>query len=367
MLLDKLLGKKILKGDAKLKQSKMTLAAMEACKAKRLLGALRALWRSSATNGQDGNITHLKSFLRTSPLQKKHGTPASLPAPPTPPSSDDERDEFPDGEGEDGHEDASPDGEGHDGEGEDGREDASPDGEGEDGHEDDSESDDGQEADREGDDGHEDASPDREVEGDDGHDHHSSHHDGKDGDADGLVGYSQNSSDGSTLNASTLALGSPTPPSPVPVDDESGSEMSEDQRDSQNPGAWMGRAMMAARHLEREEAEKAKRNDRLKYLVNSVKAGLRWQVSNAESLDGSQLEGYLTFCHEALEWYGEDVFGKLCDIDFFKRWCLEQKRDDAQDWAFFGGYSKYVLILVDGSNAESQQLQRYSFLLGRWK
>ena len=324
LLLDKKLGKNALKPDRKFNQTKMTLAAMEGCKAKRLLGALRALWRSSARKGQDGNVTHLKSFLVLSPLQHR-SAPLPLPAPPAPPTDDDSDDESNDGshDGEvDRHDDGS-----HDGEGDGGHEDGSHDGEGDGDHEDGS---------HDGDGDHEDGSHDGEGHGDHG----------EDSADDGLVRCSQNSSDSTvaTLDASTLALGSPSPPSPPspPVlKDESDSEMSEDQRDSQIPGAgWMGRAMMASRHLEKEEKEKAKLNDRLKQLVSSVKAGLRWQVSNAEYLDGSQLEDYAEWCHEAFKTYGENVFGKLCDMDFFKRWALEQKRGVVQDWTL-GTYSKY--------------------------
>lgn len=48
------------------------LAAIESVKAKKLLGALRTLWRSSAANGQDDKITHLKSFIMPSPARKQH-------------------------------------------------------------------------------------------------------------------------------------------------------------------------------------------------------------------------------------------------------------------------------------------------------
>ena len=46
---------------------RLTLAANEGVKTKRLIGSLRALWRSSKVNGQDDRITELKSFLLPSP------------------------------------------------------------------------------------------------------------------------------------------------------------------------------------------------------------------------------------------------------------------------------------------------------------
>lgn len=51
--------------------SREDLAAIESVKAKKLLGALRTLWRSSTNKGQDDKITHLKSFIMPSPARKQ--------------------------------------------------------------------------------------------------------------------------------------------------------------------------------------------------------------------------------------------------------------------------------------------------------
>ena len=62
----------------------MSLAAIEAVKAKRILGALRALWRSSPQGGHDQRVTHLKTFLLSSP-NRRAGREAAAEAPAPPP------------------------------------------------------------------------------------------------------------------------------------------------------------------------------------------------------------------------------------------------------------------------------------------
>lgn len=66
-MLDEKLDKKMFRPDVKKMETRMSCAAIEACKAKKLYGALRALWRSSNVNGADARITHLKSFVAPSP------------------------------------------------------------------------------------------------------------------------------------------------------------------------------------------------------------------------------------------------------------------------------------------------------------
>ena len=63
LMLDKRMGKKLFRPSKELNETRMGLAAVEAVKAKWLLGALRSLWRSSPGHGQDTRITHLKSYL----------------------------------------------------------------------------------------------------------------------------------------------------------------------------------------------------------------------------------------------------------------------------------------------------------------
>ena len=67
LFLDKLLGGNLLRTKPKTRETKMSLAGMEGLKMKRLIGSLRALWRSSQKYGSDDRITELKGYLRPSP------------------------------------------------------------------------------------------------------------------------------------------------------------------------------------------------------------------------------------------------------------------------------------------------------------
>ena len=219
-MLDRKLDKQALKPDIKKNPTKMSLAAAEAVKAKRLLGALRSLWRSSAIKGQDGNITHLKSFLVSSPQQRRNVDPLLL----APPPVDDE--DCSDDEGSAGD---------HDHDGVDG-------------------------ADRptasfsDSDDPNSDddtaaplaplAAPSAPADPAGSEEVECSQATSIDSSGACSVG---------TLDASTLHLGTPTPP-PIVKDSDSDSE---NFRDSQVPGAgWMGQAMIASRYLEKEEKER---------------------------------------------------------------------------------------------------------------
>ncbi|CAK9089242.1 unnamed protein product [Durusdinium trenchii] len=98
LMLDRSLGFKLFRPQPH--ETRMKLAAYEACKAKKCMGALRSLWRSSKTGGHDQNIRHLKSFLRDSPGRRADDSPvddeagsdpASEPEPVPAPVLDDDR------------------------------------------------------------------------------------------------------------------------------------------------------------------------------------------------------------------------------------------------------------------------------------
>ena len=55
---------------SKLKESKMSLASNEAVIMKKLVGALRSLWRSSQEKGCDEKVTELKGYVLPSPLRR---------------------------------------------------------------------------------------------------------------------------------------------------------------------------------------------------------------------------------------------------------------------------------------------------------
>ena len=292
LMLDRKLDKKALKPDLKRNETKMSLAAAEAVKAKRLLGALRSLWRSSAIKGQDGHITHLKSFLVSSPQQRRNVDPSPL----APPPVDDEN--CSDDEG---------------------------------------------------------SADDRDHDGVDGGDRSTaSYSDSDDPNSDDdtaapcaplapadpagteEVECSQATSIDSsgacsvgTLDASTLHLGTPTPP-PIVKDSDSDSE---NFRDSQVPGAgWMGQAMIASRYLEKEEKERMETHQHLTSLVSSIREVLGYMLFPAESADGAQMEDYAAWCYKAFEKHGVCIYDKLADVEFFKRWALQQKEAVEEDW-----------------------------------
>ena len=64
----KLKGKLIIPRDGK---DKLALAAIEAVRMKKLVGAIRSLWRSSPSGANHPNVTALKKLLKPSPRKAK--------------------------------------------------------------------------------------------------------------------------------------------------------------------------------------------------------------------------------------------------------------------------------------------------------
>lgn len=67
LYLDLLLQKKLFKAKVAERETRHDLAGREGVKAKRLIGALRFLWRSSQDGGHDARVRDLKSLLLPSP------------------------------------------------------------------------------------------------------------------------------------------------------------------------------------------------------------------------------------------------------------------------------------------------------------
>jgi len=71
LYLDLLLNKKLFKPkpakDGKPPLTRADMAAIEGVKAKKLLGALRYLWRSSKEGGHDPRVVELKQYVKSSP------------------------------------------------------------------------------------------------------------------------------------------------------------------------------------------------------------------------------------------------------------------------------------------------------------
>ena len=285
MACDKLVGKHMFFPEPG--KTRMDLAAVEACKTKKLLGSLRNLWRSSCGKGVDQRITHLKSFLVVSPTRSR---PRQEEEEEQPAPVEDRREPEDVESGNDGSS-----------------------------SEDDSVS--------EGDVGHD------AVEGDndDVNDGGAGANEGAPsikGDEDGAEPDSSQSS----LNAPTLRLGDcAESESEVEVSSE---EEEEQFPDSQVPGAgWMGQAIMAHNKVYREqEKEDQRRRDRAKVIIEDIRFGLKCSMDlDDEDSDLTCWDEYKSFCFEALMEHGEDVWHKLADKNFFHKWLREQKAQPAKD------------------------------------
>lgn len=69
LYLDLLLSKRLLRPTQT--DDRVALAGQEGVKGKRLIGALRTLWRSNVDGGHDPRIRDLKSYLQASPARRR--------------------------------------------------------------------------------------------------------------------------------------------------------------------------------------------------------------------------------------------------------------------------------------------------------
>lgn len=296
-MLDEKLDKKMFRPDVKKMETRMSCAAIEACKAKKLYGALRALWRSSNVNGADARITHLKSFVAPSPKRDEvegegeterpdESHPAVVPLAPLRDAS--ESDDVGSG-GESDDEDVST------------REEPC------------------------------------EIEP-------------------SQPSPNDSSESGDHRDSPTLELGSPDSdreqlePCALVADGDgvyspkssfSVESSDSEPKDSQVPGAgWMGKAMMASRFLEKEEKAKQEREEEITKFLGYVRQGLNFSsLGNDDDVNGCWGD-YSAYCYGALKQYGQSVIPKLSDMDFFRKWLHNFKSGCAQDW--FDVKSKYL-------------------------
>ena len=279
----------------KLKENRVTLASLEGVKAKRLLGALRTLWRSSKKYGQDDKITHLKSFLLPSPQREPRH------------AGDDDADDDAALEavhdGDDGGAVAGGD-DGEGGEPSPGSVSLSP-----------SSNDVGDDTSIKG------SSADDDLDGD---------MDEADGNVKGMgepsspnssqdvpaeVGSSQDSSE---LNAPTLQLGEPSD-----AETSESETKSEDMRDSQVPGAgWLGRAMIHFRAEERMEQMMEKEEREIQRVLGFVRRDLIEQIDK-ETVDKGW-EEYESLCRMAIRKQGSEAHGILAEPEFFFKWAFPE-------------------------------------------
>ena len=269
------LKKKLFKSDG---ECVAELAAQEGVVLKKLIGSLRALWRSSSQGGHDTRMADLKTYLLPSPTRSAH-TPVQAPGP------------------ESGNEDAESEGEGSEGE--------------------DSKSEEGP--------AEEPVAISQESSGDDGN-----------SDDDEV---SEEESSHGTLSAPTLTLPGKSP-SDHGVDttqsdcsSEVSSPTTEGNNDSQVSSGWLGKAYMHGNQEKRREEEKQRVLEEEKhkwaafeFLVKEIKNDLEEALET--KLEGVLWDGYASFAFNAFADYGEHVYSHLASVDTYQDWVREQKAQD---------------------------------------
>lgn len=266
----------------------MSLAGVEGLKMKRLVGSLRALWRSSRKNGSDCRITDLKRYLRPSPDPDRRGDEDVSPDSPLGDDNDDNTDNAAAPEAAGDSESYAP-------------------------IRDDVGSEDGSVV------GGEDEppsplespapslpplSPPKSLD--------------ESSDEGGMAPAQAAVVDGSdseySINAPTLQLGS------------SDSE-DENQRCSQVSSGWLGNAYMAHNEIER---EKKRQHDQEQYenyldqMCEFIPSDLEKDL-NTSLMDTEMWEGYKRKCYKALDQYGHHVYCDLSNLDNFNAWISQQK------------------------------------------
>lgn len=262
-----------------------------AAKAKRLIGALRALRRSSPTKGHDEKVTELKSYLQASPKRGEHQ-----------PAGDEPEEEFlpqaaADGSGDDGEDGAPP------------------------------------LAEEDGDAEHSQRDSQGSMEsGGSGSEEEESgeHEEGRNEEA-----FAQASQETpSTLRAPTIRLDdareaeessseSPGDESPVPEDVKNEDPFHNDAfeaGDSQVPGSgWMGRAM--ANFDRREFAADVLETRDLHYekLLELIKDSIAYQLGE-DIVEGALWENYENWCFDAFTENGDAIFEEVVKGEFFRSW-----------------------------------------------
>lgn len=273
-------------------KTRTTLAANEGVKAKRLIGALRALWRSSPTKGHDDKVTELKSYLQASPKRGEHR-----------PAGDEPEEELlpeaaaaDDGSVNDGEDGAPRDGQEEHGDSESSQRDSQ--GSRESGETESEEENDGSE-------------------------------EGGVEEADAEAADTP-----STLRAPTMRLDdareaeessseSAGDESPVPEDVENKEPFHNDAfeaGDSQVPGSgWMGRAMMnfSGRELAADVLET--RDLHYEKLLELIKDSIAYQLGE-DIVDGALWENYENWCFDSFMENGDVIFEDVVKGEFFRAW-----------------------------------------------
>lgn len=281
-------------------ESVMSMAGVEGLKLKKLIGALRGLWRSSRTAGFDDHITELKGYLRPSP-----GDP------------DDADHEQPDDENDEQSVDEN----------------------------------DGQPDDvlmvnqmEESQTESEDEGPKSHDEGDDPNDAHSSeggdpiedaHSVAPDEDGsmspepDAVPAQVAEASSQDSLLAPTLKLGADSESNPPSSPEEVPSSQPESEfQCSQVSSGWLGKAYNMYNRLDKEE----KKEKSMQKLLQDIRNDLENEAGATFQDDDMMYKEYEKWCRTSLEDYGDHVYGYLALWSTYNDWVRSQKDGLVSVW-----------------------------------
>ena len=299
---DRQLGRKVFRPDRSKDESKMSLASNEGVIMKKLVGSLRALWRSSKNRGFDDKVTELKSYLLPSPC--KDDDDSDGPSPRSPSGSDNEGEEGVDSDGE-GEEMV------------------------EGWEEDEKEAGSGATV------SDSDSCPEVvENQADDESDTPMSD------EVSNHQPLADESSDSKLLRARTLELG----------EEPSESSDSEDSmhRCSQVSSGWMGRAIAAGNKMDRErkekeaaeEAERSKK-EKIDMLMDEIRKDLEKEMDC--ELKGTEMwVGYADWCRHAFNTYGDNVYDHLATVENYQSFVSHFKSQDIRACIFESSHERLV-------------------------
>ena len=288
-------------------ETKVSLAGAEARKMKALMGALRALWRSTAERGIDLRVTELKTLLQPSPTRAK-----------APPSEEGESEDVRNSDDDADHTgyQASEHHSDHSGNESDVSEASVPQ-QPEDSLVEKPASDSEDEGDEPSPVPLADQGPDEEQ-----------------------PLSSQESVD--SLNAPTLQLGkseseggvSDNEDVPKATQSESESEdgsplssSSIDMRDSQVSSGWMGKCIMADNAVKKAREERRRQDNHVSRVVGDIIVDV--DRSLPFDLMGTVAgDMYANYCRQSVERYGDGVYGSLASTEIFNHWLSQQKPED---------------------------------------
>lgn len=118
----------------------------------------------------------------------------------------------------------------------------------------------------------------------------------------------------------------PTPPDSDSDDVLEELTPSSQHRDSQVSSGWLGRAYMYENAKARDEAEKRRVDDGIARTVRSIKSDL--ETALKQDLDGELWSSYEKWSSKALKDYGDHVYGHLACPDAYLHWVRDQKAED---------------------------------------